>query len=229
MDALNFHAALGDHVASDRRVDTARQQHRRTSARTCGKTACTGNGGTVDIGRCLADLDVHNVAGIVHIDRDVREFFCNPAANFLGDLDGVEGEALIGALGLDLEALLHGKLVSEVLYNGFENRVQVLFTGAAAAHRRNAENRAAGLPRAVQVAVIVQRLDIKGRLRDRDLKLAKLRHTPAGIGFELVFKDAAVLSLEDDFAKLQQKKFFHKRYPIFIIKYFLNSDHPART
>ena len=183
----------------------------------------------MDIGRCLADLDVHNVAGIVHIDRDVREFFCNPAANFLGDLDGVEGEALIGALGLDLEALLHGKLVSEVLYDSLENRVEVLFTGAAAAHRRDTENRAAGLPCAVQVALVVQRLDIKGRLRDRDLKLAKFRHTPAGVGFELVFKDAAVLSLEDDFAKLQQKKFFHKRYPIFIIKYFLNSDHPART
>ena len=229
MNALNFYAALGDHIARDRRVDTARQQHRRTSSRAGGKAACTGNGGTVDIGRCLADLDVHNVAGIVHIDRDVREFLRNPAADFLGDLDGVEGEALVRALGLDLEALLHGKLVAEVFHDSLENRVQVLFTGAAAAHRRDTENRAAGFPRAVQVALVVQRLNIKGRLRDGDLKLAKFRHTPAGVGFELVFKDAAVLSLEDDFAKLQQKKFFHKRYPIFIIKYFLNSDHPART
>ena len=57
---------------------------------------------------------IRDRAGIVHIDRDVREFLRNPAADFLGDLDGVEGEALIGALGLDLEALLHGKLVSEV-------------------------------------------------------------------------------------------------------------------
>ena len=149
MNALNFYAALGDHVASDRRVDTARQQHRRTSARTCGKTARAGNGGTVDIGRCLADLDVHNVGGIMDIDRDVREFFCDPAADFLGDLDGVEGEALVRALGLDLEALLHGKLVSEVLYDSLENRVEVLFAGAAAAHRRDTENRAAGLPCAV--------------------------------------------------------------------------------
>ena len=134
MDALDFHAALGDHIARDRRVDAAREEHCRAAARAGGKAARAGNGGTVDIGRCLADLDVHNVAGIVHIDRDVREFFCNPAANFLGDLDGVEGEALIGALGLDLEALLHGKLVAEVFHDSLENRVQVLFTGAAAAH-----------------------------------------------------------------------------------------------
>ena len=229
MDALNFHAALGDHIARDRRVDAAREEHCRASACAGRKAARAGNGGAVDIGRRLADLNVHNVAGIVHVDRDVREFLRNPAADLLGDLDGVEGEALIGALGLNLEAFLYGKLVSEVLYDSFENRVEVLFTGAAAAHRRDTENRAAGLPRAVQVAVVVQGLNIKGRLRDGDLKLAKFRHTPAGIGFELVFKDAAVLSLEDDFAKLQQKKFFHKRYPIFIIKYFLNSDHPART
>ena len=229
MDALNFYAALGDHIARDWRVDAAREEHCRASACAGRKAARAGNRGTVDIGRRLADLDVHNVGGIMDIDRDVREFFCDPAADFLGDLDGVEGEALVRAFGLDLEALLRGKLVSEVLYDSFENRVQVLFTGAAAAHRRDTENRAAGFPRAVQVALVVQGLDIKGRLRDRDLKLAKFRHTPAGVGFELVFKDAAVLSLEDDFAKLQQKKFFHKRYPIFIIKYFLNSDHPART
>lgn len=78
------------------------------------------------------------------------------------------------------------------------------------------ENRAARFPCAVHIAFVVQWLDIERRLRDGDPELPELRHAPAGVGFELVFKDAAVLSLEDDFAQLQQKKFFHHIYPIHI-------------
>ena len=86
---------------------------------------------------------------MVHIHQGVGVCLCQPTANLLGDGNGIQRELLIGALGLDLEALLYGKLVAEVFHDSLENRVQVLFAGAAAAHRRNTENRAAGFPRAV--------------------------------------------------------------------------------
>lgn len=54
--------------------------------------------------------------------------------------------------------------VSEILHNRLEDRVQILLARAAAAHLRDAEDRAAGFPRAVEVAVVVFRLNIERRL-----------------------------------------------------------------
>ena len=67
----------------------------------------------------------------------------------------------------------------------------------------HAEDRAAGLPRAVQIAVLGQRLDIERRLDDIDLEFAEFRHAAASDGLELILKDAAVLSLQDDLAQFQ--------------------------
>ena len=59
------------------------------------------------------------------------------------------------------------------------------------------------MPRAVEIAVVGQRLHIERRLDDGDLERAELRHAAAGDGLELVLKHAAVLPLQDDLAKLQ--------------------------
>ncbi len=203
MDALDLHAALGDHIARDRGIDAAREQHRRPSARAGRQTARAGHRRTVDIGRGLADLDVDGVIRGMDIDRDIREFLGQTAADLLRDLDGVEREALVRALGLDLEALGHGQLVAEIVTDGGKDGVEILLARAAAAHLRHAEDGAAGLPRTVKIAVVGQRLDIERRLDDRDLERAELRHAAAGDGLELVLKHAAVLPLQDDLAKLQ--------------------------
>ena len=67
----------------------------------------------------------------------------------------------------------------------------------------DAKHPAAGLPGPVQIAVLGQRLDIERRLDDIDLEFAEFRHAAAGDGLELILKDAAVLSLQDDLAQFQ--------------------------
>ena len=203
MDALDLHAALGDHIARDRGIDAAREQHRRPSARAGRQTARAGHRRAVDIGRGLADFDVDGVIRGMDIDRDIREFLGQTAADLLRDLDGVEREALVRALGLDLEAPGHGQLVAEIVADGGKDGVEILLARAAAAHLRHAEDGAAGLPRAIKITVVGQRLHIERRLDDGDLERAELRHAAAGDGLELVLKHAAVLPLQDDLAKLQ--------------------------
>ena len=79
----------------------------------------------------------------------------------------------------------------------------------AAAHGGDAEHGAAGLPGLVQVAVLVFRLHIDGGLLEINVKLAEPADPLADIALQAGFKGTAVLSLQDDFAQLQQKNFFH--------------------
>ena len=203
VDAFDLHAALGDHVTRDRGIDTAGEQDCRASASARRQAACAGDGRAVDVGRRLADLDIDGIVGVVDVDQNVREFLCQPSADLLRDLDGVQREALIRALGFDLEAFGCGQLIAQILADGVKHGVEIFSAGTAAAHLGHAEDRAAGLPRAVQIAVLGQRLDIERRLDDIDLEFAEFRHAAAGDGLELILKDAAVLSLQDDLAQFQ--------------------------
>ena len=205
MNALQLHTALRDHIARNRRINAAREQHRSPSARPGRQSARTGHRRPMHIRRCLTYLNVHHITRIVHIDRHLRKFLGNSAADVLRDLDGIQREPLVRPLRFHLEALLHRQLVSEILHNRLEDRVQILLARAAAAHLRDAEDRAAGFPRAVEVAVVVFRLNIERRLRDRHLEVAEHGHSPARVGFQLVLKCSAVLSFQDDLAQFQQK------------------------
>ena len=83
MDALDFHAAFGDHIARNRRVNAAGEQNCCASAGSGRQAACTRNRRAVDIGRSLTDLDIDSIIGIVDINQNVREFLCQPAADLL--------------------------------------------------------------------------------------------------------------------------------------------------
>ena len=103
MDALEFHAALGDHVARNRRIDAAREQHRRPTARAGGQTASAGRSRSVDISGVVTHLDVYNIVRIVNVNGNVRKRLCEPSADLLRNLDRVQRELFVRTLGLDLE------------------------------------------------------------------------------------------------------------------------------
>ena len=83
MHAFQLHAALCNHIARNRRIDTARKQHRRASARSGGQSARALHSRSVNVRREIADFHIDDIRRIVHVHRDLRECLGNSAADFL--------------------------------------------------------------------------------------------------------------------------------------------------
>ena len=177
-------------------------EHRSPTAHAGGQSAGAGHGGAMDVGGEVPHLHMHRVVRVVDVHGHLGEGLGQPSADLLGELNGVEGEGLVGALGFDLKTLGHAELVSEIRkYRGIDG-VGGLFAGAAAAHGGDAEHRGAGLPGAVQIAAVALRLHIDGGLLEVDAEVAVGLHPATDVALEAVFKGAAILSLEDDLAQL---------------------------
>ena len=124
--------ALGDHVARNRRVDAAGEQAHRVAAHPERQAARGALGGGMDIGGVLADLDIDRQLRVVDVDAQVRKRVVQLAADPLADLNGAHGEALVGALCLDLEALCRAQRVREIELRRLENRLFALLAGLGA-------------------------------------------------------------------------------------------------
>ena len=209
MNGFDLHATLGDHIGSNRGVDTAAQQAHGSAAHTGGQAAGTGLGRAVDIGCQVTHFHIHGVIGMMHIHGGGGMGFCQTAADLLGQLNGVQGEPLVRALGFHLEALGAIQIVAQIVFNGLKNGVAVFFAGAAAAQRNHTENGMAGVPGTIHITFVIHGLYINGRLQQIHIEFTEGAHTAADIGAELVFKLALVSTLQDDLAQFQQKNFFH--------------------
>ena len=95
MHALQLHAALGDHVARDRRIDAAGQQQHGSASHARGQAARSGLRRAVHIGRAVAHLDIDRVIRVMHIDRHVRKGLSQTAADLLRQADGRQRKALV--------------------------------------------------------------------------------------------------------------------------------------
>ena len=200
MDALQLHAALCDHVARDGRVDTAGEQHHGSAAHAGRQAARARVGRPVHIGGMVTHLDIDRVLRVMHVNADALDRFGDASADLLRNADTRQREALVGALGLDLEGRGGAQVVPEVFHGRLEDRVEILFARAAAAEADHAEDIVAGLPRAVKVAQRVLRLDVDRGLADIHAELAEGAHPPRDVGLQPVFKLEFVAALEDDLA-----------------------------
>ena len=209
VNAFQLHAALGDHIAGDGRVDAAGEQHHRPAADARGQAACARLRRAVDIGRMVAHLDINRVFRMPHIHRQRGHGLRNASADFLGNGDGGQGEALVRALGFNLEGRGAAQIVAQIFHRGAENIVQILFAGTAAAQAHNAENVVTGLPRPLQIAGFLLRFDVDRGLHDVHAEFAIRAHPAADVRFQAVFKLEAVAALEDDLALLEKNDVLH--------------------
>ena len=131
------------------------------------------------------------------------------SADLLGQLDGVQGELFIRALGLYLERSGAVQIVAQVILDGIKNSIQVLLTGTAAAQAHHTKDSMAGLPGAVHIRQLIHRLHIDRGLHEIYIEITKAAHTAADILPQLGFKLALVGALQDDLAQLQKKNFLH--------------------
>ena len=81
----------------------------------------------MDIGRIVANFDMHDELGVVDVDLARWERLMQRAADLLGDLDRRQGEGLVGALALDLEAPGRAHLARKVLLRRGDDLLDVLF------------------------------------------------------------------------------------------------------
>ena len=82
------------------------------------------------------------------------------AADPLADLNGAHGEALVGALCLDLEALCRAQRVREIELRRLENRLFALLAGLGAGDGDDAEHLFARVIGTLKVAALLARLDV---------------------------------------------------------------------
>ena len=202
MNGLHLHAPLRHHIGRHRGIDAAGEQHHRPSANAGGQAARSRFGGAVDIGGQVPHLHVHGVLRVMDVHLHPGVGFRQPSADFLGQLDGGQGEALVRAFGLHLEGLGTVQIVPQVIFDGGKDRVQVFLAGAAAAQAHHAENGAAGFPRSIHVRFLVHRLHVHRGLENIHVKIAVLLHAAADILPQFVLKLALIRALQDDLAQL---------------------------
>ena len=207
VDHLQLHAAAGDHPAGNGGVQTAGEEAYGTAAGAHWQTACAGNGGRVDIGCLLADLHIDRQVRLVHVHGHMGKGLGQLAAHGLRDLDGVEVEQFVGALALHLEGAGGGKLVGQVGLGGLHDGVDVLLAGDGPGDGHHAEDLLGSLVGGLHITVVLLRLHVDGTLTDVDLKTAAGLHAVAHGLDQLILKGAAVQTLQNHFAQLQQKHF----------------------
>ena len=209
MDGLHLYAALCHHIGSHGGIDAPGQQAHGSAAHPGGQTARAGLRGAVDIGSQIPDLHIHGVRRMMHVHPAGGMGFRQPAADFLGNADGIQRERLVGALGLHLEGFRTVQIVAQIALNGFKNGVQVLLTGTAAAQAHHTEDGFAGIPGAVHIRFFVHGLHIHRRLHEIHIKIAVGLHSAADILSQAALKLTLVGTLQHHLAQLHQENFVH--------------------
>ena len=206
---LQLHAPLGDHIAGHGAVDAAGQQAYRVAAHADGQTACGGLRRTVDIGRVLADLQIHRQLRVMHVHDQMREGVVQRAAHPLAQLNAAHGEGLVGALALHLKGFGRQQRRCQILSGGGENGLLLLGTGHGPCNGDDAEHLLAGVIGRVQIAALLHRLHIDGGLAGVDFELAVPLCAAADVAHQLHLKAVAVQSLQNDLAQLAKNDLVH--------------------
>ena len=197
-------AAFGDHVAGDGGVDAAGEQRYGIAVAAHRHASRAGVGRGVDVGRVVAHLQMHDELRVIHVHLRLREGVRELAADVLAELDARQGEALVGALALDLEALCRAHGLRKDGLRAVGDGVLVLRAGARAGQGDDAEDLFHGLVGAVDVRLAVSRLHIDGRLHGVDAPVAEGGEPPLHVGDQPLLEEAAVLPLEDQLALLEK-------------------------
>ena len=155
----------------------------------------------MDIGRKIADLDVHNQFGVVYVHGAVGKGLGQLAAHVLAQLDAGHRKALVAALGLDLKAFGPQHVLLQIVDGQAHDGVPVLFTGSRPADLDDAEDILHRLEGGVHIRRVVLGLDIDRRLHAADAEIAEAKQAAAHIADQLLFKAAPVQSLQDDFTE----------------------------
>ena len=163
----------------------------------------------MDVGRVVANFNVDDELGVVDVDLAGRERLMERPADLLGKLDRRQGEGLVGALALDLEALRRAHFIGKVLLRRGNDLLHVLLAGQGLGNGDDAEDLLAALKGRVNVAVFVLGLDVDGALLGVDTEIAAFCHAAVDVRHQLIFKAAAVEPLEHDLAELAQDHFMH--------------------
>ena len=206
---FQLYATLGHHIAGHRGVDTAGQQGHGVAAHADGQTAGGGFGRAVNVGGILTDLHKHGQLGVVHVYLCIGEGFSQMAAHILAQLNGAEGEGLVGPLAFHFEAAGSTHGVAQVGLGRLQNGVLVLLAGQGTGHGDDAEDLLAGGHGGAHVAGGLGGLHIDGALLGVDLELAEAADPAADVAHEFHFKAAAVQALEDHLAQLAKDHFLH--------------------
>ena len=218
MDRDKAHAALCNHVGGDRAVDAAGEQGQSYAIGAHGHAACTGHGGSVDIGCQIAYLNVYGKLRIVHVNCGVGEGLGKLTAHILAQLDAGHGEGLVAALGLNLEALCAEHILAQILLGKGHDGVLVLFAGGGADDGNDAEDLTQNLHGGVHIGAVVLALNVDGRLEAVYLEFADLFQTAADVGLKLLLKSAAVQALEHQLAQLNKYDVVHIILPLVLHK-----------
>ena len=134
---VDLHAALGDHPASDRAVDSAGKQQRRVAVGANGHTADRRDHLHIQIGH-IPDLDVHQVLRIMHVHLQVWIGLQDTVAHFLVDGHGVHGIPLVRPAGIDLEGAFQVlRHLHRLGTNGLKVLLGHLHRGTHAVHTEN--------------------------------------------------------------------------------------------
>ena len=213
VDGLHGHAALGHHVARHGGIDTARKQEKAAAIGANGHTARALHGAGMDVGGEIPHLHPHGHVGVMNVHPHMGAGRQYRAARLAGDLDGVQGEILIRALGLYLEGLLPCQVRGDVGLDGLQDALHILLADGGAADGHDAEDLARGGHHAVHVAKVTLRLDIDGALGAVDLEIAKGLGLAAELAEEHILEVALIRALEDDLAVFQKQDLLHISLP----------------
>ena len=214
------YTAAGDHIGGDRAVDAAGEERHRHAAGAYGHAARAGHRGGVDIGRKVAHLDMHGKLRVVDVHACAGERLGKLAAHILAQLYAAHGEALVAAAGLDLEALRAQHILPEVFLGQRGNGVLVLLAGGGAGHLDDAEHLFQRLERRVHIGPIADRLDINDGLKAVYVEFADGREAALDVSDQLCLKGAAVESLQDHLAELENDNIVHFVSPDHFLPYF---------
>ena len=173
----------------------------------------------MDIRRLLAHLEAHGQLRVVHIDDRVGIRLGELTADVLRQLNARHGEALVRALGLDLEAARRRHRVVQVGLGKRRDGVLVLFTGGRARDRRDAEHLAHGVIRRIEIGRVVSGLDIERRLQIRHAEVADGLEAALDVCNQPLFKIVLVEPLEEDLSGLAEQQIIHSGFVPFLSGY----------
>ena len=209
MDGVQDHAAPREHIARDRAVNPARNEQHTPAAAARRHPALAFLGKLVDTGVTVPDLHIDNGVRPVHVDPQMRERVEQMAADLRADLGRAQGELLVRPLGLDLESAQLGQARPQKFVRRPVYLVHILAAQGRQAYGADSKHLFARAVCAGHVGRVILRLHVAGGLGDIGVKTPERSAGTLYAVQQQLFKAAAVLALEGDFAELKQNDLSH--------------------
>ena len=157
----------------------------------------------------LAYLDTHNDLRMIEVDLNARHCLEHGGSDLSGKLRRGHREGLVGASRVRLEGLHTGEELWDVFLCRGEYRVDILLADAGTTYRDYTEDLLRALERGVEVAGVVERLDVYGRLRLVYIEIPGALYSRFQLSEQHILEIRAVRALEYELSVFQEKYFFH--------------------